>query len=367
MNKKERIQTPALLLNIGQMNKNITDIIKFAKQHHINYRPHIKTHKCIEIAKRQIQAGAIGITVATVGEAERMVHGGIDNILIAFPVSAEEKLQRILQLMNRAKIIVAVDSMEQATLLNRFFKNHQQTVNVWIKVNAGLNRCGVEPNNEVVQLAKHITKLDALLLDGIFTHAGHAYTATSNKMLEQIAREEADAVLTSAKRCEQVDIKITHKSIGATPTFKHAGKVTGITEIRPGNAVFYDMVQVSLNVANLEQCALSVVATVASVKNNRAIIDAGSKTLALDKGAHGNESISGHGYIVEYPQLVIERLSEEHGVITGLGVESLQINERLTIIPNHACTVANLFDYYTVVQDGTIVDKWPVDARGQLS
>src|SRR5699024_7246933 len=113
--------------------------------------------------------------------------------------------------------------------------------------------------------------------------------------------------------------------------------------------------------------ALTVIATVASIKNNRAIIDAGSKTLALDKGAHGNESISGHGYIVEYPHLTIERLSEEHGVIVGDGVEQLNINERLTIIPNHACTVVNMFDYYTIQQDGNIIKQWPVSTRGRLS
>lgn len=367
MNKLDQLQTPALLLDLGQLQKNITNIIQFAKKYRINYRPHIKTHKSIEIAKRQIQAGAIGITVATVSEAEVMVDGGIDNLLIAFPISAKGKLQRVLKLMERAKIIVTVDSIEQATLLNDFFKNHQQTINVWIKVNSGLNRCGVEPNHEVVQLAQHIMQLDALFLDGIFTHAGHSYTASSDEMLERMAIEEAEAVITSAKLCEQTGIKIIHKSIGSTPTFKRAGQIDGITEIRPGNAVFYDMVQVGLKVATLDQCALSVVTTVASVKNNRAIIDAGSKTLALDKGAHGNESVKGHGYIVEYPQLVIERLSEEHGVITGVGVENLQINERLTIIPNHACTVANLFDHYTIVQNGTIVAKWPVDARGLLS
>jgi len=367
MKNTEILQTPTLLLDVNQMDKNIAEVMQFAKEHHVNYRPHIKTHKSVEIAKRQLEAGAVGITVATVGEAEVMVNGGINNILIAFPISSENKLERILTLMEQATIIVAVDSVEQATLLNNFFKQHKQTLNVWIKINSGLDRCGVEPTDEVAQLAQHINQLECLLLDGIFTHAGQSYTATSDEMLEQIAYEEAEAILTSAAICADVGIHITHKSIGSTPTFKQAGKVAGITEIRPGNAAFYDMVQVSLNVASVEQCALSVVTSVASVKNNRAIIDAGSKTLALDKGAHGNESIMGHGYIVEHPQLTIERLSEEHGVITGAGVEHLKINERLTIIPNHACTVANLFTHYTVHENGEVVAKWPVDARGKLS
>ena len=359
------LDTPTLLLDVNQMEKNIADIAKFAKEAGVIYRPHTKTHKSIEIAKRQVKAGAIGVTVAKVGEAEVMAGGGIDDILIAYPLVAEAKHRRVKKLMEKAQITVAVDSVVQANIMNQFF-SEEKPLNVWIKVNSGLNRAGVEPNEECVELAKHIRKLPALELSGIFTHAGHSYAAKSREEVEKIANEEAEAVVKSANLCEEAGIKITHRSVGSTPTFQIAGQVKGITEIRPGNAVFYDMVQVGLGVAKREQCALTVLTSIVSKKADRIVIDAGSKTLALDQGAHGNASIAGHGYVKEYPTFVIERLSEEHGVIPMDEKMDVALNERLIIIPNHACVVANLFDAYVVHQDGKVIDEWKVDARGRL-
>src|SRR5690625_273459 len=360
------MDTPALMLDLEQLDKNIQDIIHFSKEHHVAYRPHIKTHKSTEIAKRQIDFGAVGITVATVGEAEIMADAGIESILIAYPVVLEVKLARILALLDKTSIIVTVDSQEQASILNDFFGKHHQNLTVWIKVNTGLNRCGVEPNQEVLDLAKHIQTLTALSLTGIFTHAGHSYAATSEAEIKEIALYEAEAVVGSATLCEEAGIEIPHRSIGSTPTYKIAGAVEGITEIRPGNAVFYDMIQVGLGAATIEQCALTVIASVGSIKKARIVIDAGSKTLNLDRGAHGNENVAGHGYIKEYPDLIIERLSEEHGIIEVNQPVDLSIGELLTIIPNHACTVANLFNTYQVCRDRKVIDQWKVDARGRV-
>lgn len=332
----------------------------------MDYRPHIKTHKSINIANKQIKFGAIGITVATVGEAEIMVDGGIKDILVAFPIATISKLKRIESLMHKAEITIAVDSVAQANILNDYFKHTQYTLNVWIKVNSGLNRCGVEPE-EVKELASKVNKSPFLCLNGIFTHAGHSYAASSSKEIDVIATNEAEAVLESARACESLGIYIPHRSIGSTPTFKKAGKIKGITEIRPGNAVFFDMIQVGLNVASIEQCALTAVSTVGSKHKNRIVIDAGSKTLNLDKGAHGNESVVGHGYIKEYPELIIDRLSEEHGIISSKKDSGIKLTEEITIIPNHACTVVNLFDNYLVHRNGEIIDKWKVDARRKIS
>lgn len=360
----EHLDTPVLLLDQVKLERNIKDIVQFSKEHQLNYRPHIKTHKSIHIAKKQIDYGAIGITVATVGEAEIMSNGGIEDILIAYPIAT--KLDRVKKLMKQSKITIAVDSIEQVKRLDHSFKNEKHTLDVWIKVNSGLNRCGVQPAN-IKDLASFITDHTLLNLTGIFTHAGHSYAATSIDELETIAKQEADAVIESAKICEGLGIKIPHRSIGSTPTYQIAGKVPGITEIRPGNAVFFDMVQVGLKVATVDQCALTVMASVGSIHSNRMVIDAGSKTLNLDKGAHGNESVKGYGYIKEYPELIIKQLSEEHGIIPINDPIELNITDQLTIIPNHACTVANLFDYYTVHHNGQIIDQWKVDARGKVN
>lgn len=361
----DQLDTPSLLLNMNRLEENVQRIVDFTTTNEVNYRPHIKTHKSVDLAKMQMEKGAVGITVATVGEAEVMSAGGIDDILIAYPVASVKKLERIEEITSMAKIILTIDSSEQATLINDFFERKNIQIDAWIKVNSGLNRCGVEPE-ETVDLAEHIKQLSALSLQGIFTHAGHSYAATSREKIEQIATEEARAVLRSSELCERAGIHITHRSVGSTPTYQMSGIVDGITEVRPGNAVFFDMVQVGLGVASIEDCALEVLSSVGSIQKNRVVIDAGSKTLNLDKGAHGNESITGHGYIQEYPQLTLERLSEEHGVIPlSEDVKDLRITDKLTIIPNHACTVVNLFEEYIVHRDGMIVDRWNVHARGR--
>lgn len=358
--------TPTLLLDIDKLEKNINDIIDFSKKHNVHYRPHIKTHKCVEIAKRQLNAGAVGLTVATVGEAEVLLDSGVESILIAYPIFSESKLSRVLALLEKTSIIVTVDSIEQADVVHQFFTKYERTLPVWIKVNSGLNRCGVEPKEQVLQLAQHIKTLSALDLTGIFTHAGHSYAATTEKEIHDIAKYEAESIVASAELCEENGIEIPHRSIGSTPTYKIAGAVEGITEIRPGNAVFYDIIQVGLGAATIEQCALTVCTSVGSIKKGRIIIDAGAKTLNLDRGAHGNENVQGHGYIKEHPELIIERLSEEHGIIETTHPETVSLGELLTIIPNHACTVANLFDTYTVHRNGKVIDHWKIDARGRV-
>lgn len=359
------LDTPTLLLNMDTLEKNMDTIVRFATSNHVNYRPHIKTHKSIDIAHMQMDKGAVGITVATVGEAEVMAGGGISNILIAYPIATETKLARVKTLLDQATIILTIDSIEQASMIDRFFKDEHIQVEVWMKVNSGLNRCGVEPE-EAVELATHIQTLPSLSLQGIFTHAGHSYAAASQEEIEEIARNEAEAVQTSSALCEKAGISILNRSVGSTPTYQISGAMEGITEIRPGNAVFFDMVQVGLGVAHVDDCALTVLSTVGSVKKDRIVIDAGSKTLNLDKGAHGNESVNGHGYIQEYPHLTLERLSEEHGVIP-LNHENpdLQVTDQITIIPNHACTVVNLFETYTVHRSGEVIGVWEVHGRGR--
>lgn len=361
-----KVETPALLLDKSQLKKNIDFIAKTAKNYGISYRPHIKTHKSVDISNMQIEAGAIGLTCAKVGEAEVMVEAGFKDLLIAYPISAPDKLERIQALIEKARIIIAVDSVEQAQLVDKYF-TLENPLEVWIKVNSGLNRCGVEPKEETLGLAREITNMSGLNLTGLFTHAGHSYGASSLEQIEKIATEEVKSIVDSADLCEENGISIKHRSVGSTPTFAFYKEPAGITEIRPGNAAFYDMVQVGLGVAEKKQCALTVKASVVSVKKDRIVIDAGSKTLALDKGAHGNDSIAGHGHIKEYPELVIERLSEEHGVIPIEKEYGIKVGEQITIIPNHACVVANLFDHYLVHEQGEVKDKWQVSARGKLA
>ncbi|WP_126425772.1 D-TA family PLP-dependent enzyme [Brevibacillus marinus] len=363
----EQLDTPSLLLDLDVMEQNLKEIAQFAKQQGIRWRPHIKTHKCVEIARKQLAYGACGITVAKVSEAEVMAKAGIRDILIAYPLSSPLKLQRVAALLPLAKLTLAVDHAKQAELLDQFFAHTSAVVDVWIKVDSGLHRCGVEPGAETVALAKEIAKYPHLRLQGLFTHAGHSYAASSREEIERIGEYEGQAVAESAAWCEQEGIPIPHRSVGSTPTFRISGRQPGITEVRPGNAVFYDAIQVGLGVATYEQCALRVLSSVVSMRpHERLVLDAGSKTLSLDQGAHGNATVKGFGHIVGHPELTIQRLSEEHGVVAIDRATNLALTDRVQIIPNHACTVVNLFDRYVLHRKGVIVGEWRIEARGKV-
>ncbi|NLP52362.1 D-TA family PLP-dependent enzyme [Bacillus sp. RO1] len=361
----KELDTPTLLLDKGILMENICKMDDFARMQNVNLRPHIKTHKSVEIAKLQIEHGAIGITTAKIQEAEVMAASGIKDILVAYPISSPAKIDRIIYLLNQGiDLKITVDNLEQVKLLQKALEKTKHTLEVWIKVNSGLNRCGVEPGEGALELAKAIILLSRLRIGGIFTHAGHSYGARGEGELERIALVEADAVVKSAEACENAGIPILVRSVGSTPTYRISGSVDGITEVRPGNAVFFDSIQVGLGVADRSECALTVLASVVGVYENRIVLDTGSKTLCLDKGAHGLDSVKGYGYVVEHPELTIERLSEEHGVAVFEGSCGLRLNDKVRIIPNHACTVANMFDEYVVVEGDYVVDKWKVDARG---
>ncbi|KAA0546219.1 D-TA family PLP-dependent enzyme [Bacillus sp. BGMRC 2118] len=363
----QSLDTPALLLDFYKMKRNLEEVFTFTNEQGLNVRPHIKTHKSINIAKLQLASGAVGITTAKIGEAEVMAQAGIHDILIAYPISSTIKIRRIISLLIKGiQLKIAIDQMQQIHFLQKELEHTGYILEVWIKVNTGLNRCGVEPGMEALSLARHILLAPNLKLGGIFTHAGHSYAATSVKEIERIGQYEGLAVSESAALCEQNGIQIPVRSVGSTPTYKHAGKVKGITEVRPGNAVFFDMIQVGLGVTTIDTCALSVLASVVGVYPERIVLDTGSKTLCLDKGAHGNETVNGFGHIEGYPFLKIERLSEEHGIVPFIGDSPLKLNDKVRIIPNHACAVVNTFDYYIVHQHNVILEEWKIDARGNV-
>ncbi|MDM5327128.1 D-TA family PLP-dependent enzyme [Neobacillus sp. CF12] len=361
------LDTPTLLLDYQKLLKNIRDIANYATEHGVTYRPHIKTHKSVKIAQLQIDAGAVGVTTAKISEAEVMAAGGIKDILIAYPISSPDKINRLIKLLQLGvQLKVSVDNPKSLGYLQKGLEHTPFTLEVWIKVNSGLNRCGVEPGQEAVSLAKAIMTHLKLKLGGIYTHAGHSYAARSYKEIEAIGLEEGLAVVESANECEAAGINIPVRSVGSTPTYNIAGKVPGVTEIRPGNAVFFDGIQVGLGVTSAENCALTLLASVVGVYKNRIIFDTGSKSLCLDKGAHGNQTVTGFGQIVGHPEVNIERLSEEHGVGVLLQETNLKLNDKVQIIPNHACTVVNQFDEYVVHENGHVIDSWKVDARGMV-
>lgn len=362
-----KLDTPSLLLDYQKLLTNINEMSSFANEQGIAYRPHIKTHKSIKIAQLQMEAGAVGITTAKVGEAEVMASGGIKDILIAYPISSPDKIKRLVKMLEQGvQLKVSVDNHESLLYLQKGLEHTPFTLEVWIKVNSGLNRCGVDPGKEVVTLAKAISSQSKLKLGGIFTHAGHSYAAKTMDEIEKIGHHEGLSVVDSANACEKEGIIIPVRSVGSTPTYKKSGKIAGVTEIRPGNAVFFDAIQAGLGVTTIDRCALTLLASIVGVYKDRVIFDTGSKSLCLDKGAHGNQTVTGFGHVMGHPEIVIERLSEEHGVGVLLHETTLKLNDKVQIIPNHACTVVNQFEEYVIHENGRVMDIWKIDARGMV-
>lgn len=332
---------------------------EFAATQGIKLRPHIKAHKIPEIARMQIAAGAEGITVAKLGEAEVMFAAGIDDILVAYPLIGQAKLQRMHNLLERGcKLTLLVDSRVGAQALDDL--KYSGGIDVMVKVDSGLGRCGLLPGEGLMEYVHWLASLHNLNFKGLLTHAGHAYGCSGAETVRAVGRQEGELMVAAAQALRAKGIPVQEVSIGSTPTARWGGEVAGITEIRPGNYVFYDATQVALGVTERENCSLTVRSTVVSrPASDKAIIDAGAKVLALDQGAHGGGAVQGFG-LLEKDGWVLSRLSEEHGVIEGQNLPG--IGETIAIIPNHACPALNLADT-VVISNGTF---WRVAGRGQV-
>jgi D-serine deaminase-like pyridoxal phosphate-dependent protein len=363
IDKIGQIDTPALLIEKSVLEENIRGMQEFADKHHIGLRPHIKTHRSCQLAKTQLEAGAVGIAVAKLAEAEVMAAHGINDIQIANQVVGDIKLARLLELSSKAHLTVAVDSLPNANELHSLFSFHSSRIDVLIEVDTGLHRCGLKSIAAVRELSWEILKLKGLNLRGIMTHAGHAYAAADKDEVAMIGRAEGQLMVEIADTLRSEGLTLDVVSVGSTPTARHCGAVKGVTELRVGNYIFNDMLQVDLGIADISACALTVLATVISKQNNRVVIDAGSKALALDRGAHGSELVKGYGSIIGDHRR-ISRLSEEHGIIDDAGSD-FAVGEQMRIIPNHACPVMNLFEQAYLVDGYNAVDIIYINARGK--
>ena len=369
------MDTPRVLLDRGLLLKNIRRMRDLAESHGLALRPHAKTHKCVEIARLQQEEGATGLTVAKAEEALVFLRAGIRSLTLAYPLLDPAKLDRLLDAAREcgATLRLLADSPEGIAILSNGAARHNAVLDVFLKIDVGLGRCGVGPDDpRLLPLAATIAGDNRLQLAGLLSHAGHAYAATGVQAVRAIAGEERLLMLQARDRLTKTGIPVPEISVGSTPTVLAADNFQGISEIRPGNYVFLDRTQMRLGVARPEEIALSVAATVVSANQDFFIIDAGSKTLSSDGGAHGSSGPDGFGLAFapeEFPRegrgLIIEKLSEEHGFVRRQG-RSLPLGTRLRLLPNHACPVANLTDTYLVLSQGGETETWTVAARGKV-
>src|SRR5215212_6332960 len=359
--------TPYLLIDSAKMEHNILKMAEVARKNGVALRPHVKTHKIPRIARQQLEAGAKGITVAKLSEAEVMAEAGIEDIFIAYPLVTDAKIRRAIRLGKRVRLAVGVDSLEGARRLSSVAKAEGHILGLRLEVDTGLRRTGVA-YDEAVELASGIASLENLNLVGIYTYRGAVLGGSQTLELEKAGLEEGRLMVSLAHRMRERGFRVDDVSLGSTPTVEYVARVKGVTEIRPGTYVFYDRMQAHLGACSLDECAATVVCTVVSRPSEElAVIDAGSKTFATDVPP-GVEplNLEGFGHIVGHPDVVLERLTEEHGMLALDRDCNLQVGDTLQVIPNHICSTVNLHDEVYLVDEGDTVQKVRVAARGKV-
>jgi D-serine deaminase-like pyridoxal phosphate-dependent protein len=357
-------RTPALLVDETVVSHNLTKLAAYATRSGIAIRPHTKTHKSIELARRQIEAGAAGLTAAKVGEVEQMVQASGD-ILLAYPAVDAARCGRLAELAKSHTIHVAIDSNIAREALAVAARLAGSTIGILIDLDVGMHRTGLQSPHEAMELAQAVAKTASLRLDGLFCYPGHVWAPADQQKaplgkVAALLQETLDLWKRSGLKAEIV-------SGGSTPTAYQSHLIPQLTEIRPGTYIYNDMNTVAGGFCKLEDCAASIVCTVVSnAVPGKVVIDAGTKTLTSDRCIPDPES--GHGYVVQYPDAKITRLSEEHGELDVTACERRPaIGERVQVIPNHICPCVNLQDSAFLRTAEGELRSIKIDARGKLT
>jgi D-serine deaminase-like pyridoxal phosphate-dependent protein len=352
------LDTPCLLIDLEILAANVARMAALARRSQVALRPHVKTHKSARIARMQIEAGATGICVATVGEAEVMRAAGIEDILIAYNIVGDAKLARLLPLCADGGITLTADSLEVAEGYSRMAAAAGRTLPMLLEIDSGMHRTGIDPQL-AGQLGGKIAALTGIELIGILTHAGHAHDAAAQPDIEAVARNEAAAMEQARNELERQAIPVHVVSAGSTITAPYLSASDGITEIRPGTYVFNDLRTLEMYACTPDQIAATILATVVSVGPDRVVLDSGNKTLTMTSTEQ-----HGFGKIKNRPLSNFVRLSEEHGVATpGAGNDELHIGDRVEVLPIHICVCVDLQQQaYGVTQGGQIAELITIDA-----
>jgi D-serine deaminase-like pyridoxal phosphate-dependent protein len=358
------LETPAVVIDLDVMDQNLARMAAYCREHKLLLRPHTKSHKIPELAQRQIASGANGITVAKLGEAEVMLDAGITDILIAYPIVGDDKTTRLARLAERGEISVALDSEEAARGISAAATRQGTRIGVLVEMDVGFRRCGLGNENELLALARVITDLPGLEFKGLMFFPGHFTVGPEQRAeLRTQVNEFLDRSLETFSRAE---LPLAIVSGGSTPTAYESSLFHGVNEVRPGMYIFNDRTTAGIQAASFNDCALSVVVTVVSTAvTGHAIVDGGSKTFSSDR--YQAEDGVGFGLVKEDHAAIVERLSEEHGILNVERSERRhRVGDRLSIIPNHVCTTLNMHDEVYGVRGQQIESVWRVAGRGKV-
>ena len=359
----QTLPTPVFLFDLDAAEENIKSCMTACKKGGKQLWPMIKTHKSTYIAALQKSLGADGFLCGTLDEAEGIIRAGLGDVMLAYPVMGAENLRRVINIANSGRLIASVDSISNAQALSKVFLAAGQEIEVLLIIDTGIGRLGVLPS-EAMPLIRKIAALPALKLFGLSSHPGHAYGVSDKQSFMKIAKEDGDTLHSLRTQANaELSLNLVTAS-GCTPTFAYSASHPGIDIMRPGVNIIYDMVQVSMGVAGIENCALTVQATVISKHPGRLIIDCGAKCLGLDKGAHGISSVKSFGHIIGHEELTLAALSEEVGRVEFEGETSLNTGDTVRIIPNHVCSAINSTSFLVGLRGGKPCEIIEIDLRG---
>ena len=349
------LETPALLIDLDRLERNLCRVAQYAKEHELRLRPHTKTHKLPAVGKRQVELGAVGLTVAKVGEAGVMLGSGTPDLLVAYPIIGLSKLGRLMEVARRTRVTVALDSVPAARQLADAARAAQVSIGVLVEADVGMHRCGVAIGEELVTLAQSVARLGPhVTLEGVACYPGHirSYCDEFQRQLVEDFR--------------RADLPLTIFSAGSTPLVFQSHQFPGVNEIRPGTYVFHDVNCVRSGMATWDDCAATILTTVISnARRGYVMVDGGSKTFSSDRIA-GSSELS-FGYVTDAPEAVVYAQNEEHGHVDVRKCDQeFQVGDRLRIIPNHICVAMNLHEQVYGVRGETVEVVWKVEGRGKL-
>ncbi len=350
------VDTPSLLLDADALEANIARMAAFFADRPSGLRPHFKSHKCTRIAQLQIEAGAVGITCAKLGEAEALADSGIRDILIANQIVGPIKIRRLVELARRSSPIVAVDSQENARMLSGAAVAANVEIRVLVEVNIGMNRCGVQPGTPALELARLLASLPGIKFEGLQAYEGHSVDLREEA--ERIGQTRAGLTLLVETRrlLERSGIPVNIVSGGGTGTYTLTGDFPGVDEVQAGSYVGMDWWYSDIR-PEFQQ-ALSILSTVISrPAPNLAVLDVGRKGIGAEFGLPRIANLAG---------ATVSKLSEEHASIALPKDCKLRVGDQLQIIPSHGCTTANLYREFVIHRNGIVEDAWPIEGSGRL-
>lgn len=352
------LPTPALLLDLDVLERNLRRMQERADGLGVRLRPHIKTHKCVEVARRQAELGAAGLTVSTLEEAKVFADHGFEDLTWAFPLVLS-RTSEVFELAGRVRLGVTVDSDEAIDALEA----GGRPIRVWLEVDCGYGRTGVDPGDErAVSLARRLHESSTIRLAGLLTHSGQAYDAGSTEEVETIAERERRTMVELAGRLRAAGVDPGELSVGSTPAMSRVRDLRGIDETRPGNYALHDYTQARLGSCGVEDCAVTVLATVVSARPERShgVVDAGALALSKDVGpdepAHYGRLRRDAEEAALDPDARVVSVSQEHGSLN----RALPVGSRVRILPNHSCLTVACHDRFVLVRGTEVRGIWKI-------